>query len=67
MNIFKDRFKIRIVYKTGYYHDFWCYDFSVERGNYSWTACKSGNKPLLLNPDNMESIWIISHRKGLFK
>lgn len=49
--------KVRIVYKSGYFHDFWCHTFEVKNGDWKWNAVDEKNLPMLLNPDNIESVW----------
>lgn len=53
----KDKFLIRIVYKSGYTHDFWVYEFEIDRGNAKWTTIEGGNKPLWLGMDDIAAVW----------
>ena len=49
--------KVRVVYKSGYVHDFWCHDFEVKDGKWKWDAVDEGNLPMHLNPAAIESVW----------
>jgi hypothetical protein len=58
-------FKIRIVYKSGYTHDFEVNNFEVNRGTYTWDAVSEENNPLKLGVDDIAAIWQIGTRKRL--
>jgi len=38
-------FKVRIVYKSGYVHDFEAYEFHVKGGSYTWTNASDKISP----------------------
>ena len=65
------KFKIRIVYKSGYYHDFWVYKFDGNQGDgsglksVSWIPASSGNDPVFIGLNNIESVYQINYRRGL--
>ena len=63
---FKRQFLARIVYKSGYTHDFWCWNFSIKNGvNYSWESVHETNKPLQLGADEIAAVYQIGHRLRL--
>ena len=49
----------RVVYKSGYQHEFRVYYFRQTAIGYVWEYVDADNNPLLLNMDNVESIWIV--------
>lgn len=55
-------FTVRIVYKSGYTHDFDTYEFTYGNGKYTWEACEGTNAPLFLGPDYIESVWIVGKK-----
>lgn len=55
-------YNLRIVYKSGYQHDFEVYKFEVKGGSWSWESVNETNKPLMLGVDNIESVWTIGQR-----
>lgn len=52
-------YTVRIVYKSGYVHDFKCLKFSITNGGrtLNWEEADTTNMPILLSLDNIESIW----------
>lgn len=59
---FYPKFKVRIVYKSGYFHDFWTWKFDVKRGvngliSAEWAQAEDRNKPIFINTDQIESVW----------
>ncbi len=58
-------FKIRIVYKSGYTHDFEVYEFSMNGGRYEWKHVSDENKPILLGVDEIAAIYQIGVRRVL--
>ena len=60
---FKDIFKVRIVYKSGYTHDFEVYSFTVKGNNYTWESVNVDNKPIVLGADEIAAIYQIGMRK----
>lgn len=62
------KYKIRIVYKSGYQHDFWVWKFSInyERGlEMKWNFCDDGNKPIDIacKLEDIEAVWQIGYKK----
>lgn len=65
---FYDKYKVRIVYKSGYYHDFWTWILEAQRGlegldSVKWAACSDKNKPCFINHKQIECIYQIGHKK----
>lgn len=58
-------FKVRVVYKSGYTHDFECTDFSISGSKVSWEKAYTKNYPLKIGFDDIAAIWIIGQRKRL--
>ena len=58
----KPQFKVRIVYKSGYKHDFWVRDFNIRGGSYSWTSVEDNNKPVQIGVDDIAAVWQIGTR-----
>ena len=56
-------FTIRIVYKSGYTHDFDCTKFDKVGGSYSWDGEDAGNRPLILGVDDISAVWVVGERK----
>lgn len=55
-------FKIRIVYKSGYTHDFECTKFTLKDGTYSWTSIDNRNKPVDLGGTEIAAVWQVGYR-----
>lgn len=55
-------FKVKIVYKSGYTHDFEVSNFEINNGKYSWTPASDLNKPLILGADEIVAVWQIGAR-----
>jgi hypothetical protein len=61
-------FKIRILYKSGYTHDFEVYDFKYVHGSKaSWSSVSDENKPLEIGLDDIAAVYQIGLRKVLWK
>lgn len=50
-------FKIRIVYKSGYTHDFNCKSFSIKRDEVSWESADPTAGPILIGLDEIAAVW----------
>ena len=61
----KPIFKIRIVYKSGYTHDFEVYEFKINGGSYRWESVSDDNKPILLGADDIAAVFQIGVRRKL--
>jgi hypothetical protein len=55
-------FKVRIVYKSGYTHDFECTKFTLKNGFYSWESCDDKNKPIELGGAEIAAVWQVGYR-----
>ena len=55
-------FKVRIVYKSGYTHDFECTSFTLKNGTYSCNSYDDKNKPVDLGADDIAAVWQIGYR-----
>jgi len=58
-------FTIRIVYKSGYTHDFECTTFTIDQGTYSWEAISNANRPILLGNGEIAAVYQVGTRKML--
>ena len=57
-----NKYLIRINYKSGQSVKFWVYAFKITSDEASWhTVCK---KPILLNIDEIESVWLLRGKEG---
>jgi hypothetical protein len=62
----KTVFTVRVVYKSGYYHDFDVYKLTVKGKTYQWESVDDRNKPIDIatrGADDIESVWQIGVRK----
>lgn len=57
-------FKLRVVYKSGYTHDFEVYQFKVVGTRYEWVSADENNKPVQLGADDIAAIWQIGAREN---
>lgn len=64
---FYTKYKVRIVYKSGYFHDYWVWKFDVVRDSASVKSiawqCVDIERPLAICVDNIESVWQIEQKK----
>lgn len=64
-------FKIRVVYKSGYFHDFKATNFKISSTGtgwkYSWEALSDKNKPILLGIDDIAAVYQIGVGKAVCK
>ena len=63
----RDIFTVRIVYKSGYTHDFDVYSFTKNGRRYEYEAADSVKRPLELGADEIAAIWQIGHKSVLIK
>lgn len=56
-------FRVRIVYKSGYTHDFECTDFEISGNKVTWASADEGNRPIKIGLDDIAAVWQIGHRK----
>lgn len=64
--IFRTKFKIRIAYKSGNVHEFWCTKFNMKNGKWEWVSVSQVNQPLLISINDVESVWQIGGRLNIF-
>lgn len=55
----REVFMIRVVYKSGYVHDFPVYNFKINGAQYSWEYADVNNKPLQIGVDEIAAVWQI--------
>lgn len=65
----KNKYHIRIRYKSGQHHDFWCSSFKITVGatgnrSYAWTECDKSNQAIMIGADDIESVWQIGYREN---
>ena len=60
--MFKTKFLIQVNYKSGNSMQFWVYKFNVRDDKWTWESVSSP-KPVLLNVDEVESVWQIRHQR----
>ena len=61
-------YKIRILYKSGYTHDFETYSFTYVHGKRAeWKPVSFANNPLEIGIDEIAAVYQIGIRKVLWK
>jgi len=63
----RDVFTVRIVYKSGYTHDFDVFSFTKNGRRYEYEPADSVKRPLELGADEIAAIWQIGHKSVLIK
>lgn len=63
--MFETVFKIRVVYKSGYTHDFECTDFSISTKEITWKGAANTNMPVKFGIDDVAAVWQVGYRKRL--
>lgn len=58
-------FRVRIVYKSGYTHDFDCTDFTISGSKVSWESVDYSNKPVKIGFDDIAAVWQVGTRKRI--
>jgi hypothetical protein len=58
----KDVFTVRIVYKSGYTHDFDVFSFSKEGRRYNMEFADPVKRPIDLGADEIAAIWQVGHK-----
>ena len=58
-------FKIRVVYKSGYVHDFETTRFKVDNGSFSWEGVPAANSPLMFGANEVATVWQIGVRRRI--
>jgi hypothetical protein len=60
----QNQFKVRVVYKSGYFHDFWCSSFSINGDQYVWNAVDDNNRPVYIGVDDIAAVYQVSTRRA---
>lgn len=55
-------YTIRVVYKSGYTHEFDVYSFEMDGSGVRWDAVTHQNQPIKIGVDNIESVWQVGVR-----
>jgi hypothetical protein len=63
--LFETVFKLRIVYKNGYTHDFECTDFEISSNQVKWGSASQRNRPIKIGVDDIAAVWQVGTRKRL--
>lgn len=58
----EQQMKIRIVYRSGYTHDFYVTNFTMNAGQYAWNACDLTNKPVIIGVDDIAAVYLVGNR-----
>jgi hypothetical protein len=56
-------FTVRIVYKSGYTHDFDCVEFEINKGTYTWTSVDNNNKPIDIGVNEIAAVYQVGTHK----
>lgn len=57
-------YKVRIVYKSGYFHDFEARKFSIVPGkSIEWEHADNDNRPLWIGFDDVAAVYQVGYRK----
>lgn len=51
-------YKVKINYKSGISQENWYFKFNVTGGTYEWRIFANHNRPMLMNVENIESVYI---------
>ncbi len=62
----RTKYLIEINYKSGIQKQFWVYDFKAKNGTWTWTSVHEDNKPVIMNVDEVESVWQIGYKRWGF-
>lgn len=64
--MFRTKYRIEVNYKSGIQKRFWVYEFSIENGTWTWKHIDDCNKPILMNVDEVESVWQVGYKRWGF-
>ena len=64
--LFRTKFKVRVLYKSGNSHEFWCTKFKVHNGQWEWVTVTQSNTPILLGVDDIEAVYQVKARLNVF-
>jgi len=59
-------FKVRILYKSGNSHEFWCKEFKIMGSRCEWKDFDPRNNCLLMGWENVEAVYQVGCKKKLF-
>lgn len=62
---FEDVFKLRVVYKSGYTHEFEVTKFKITHNSAEWESATASNRPVSLGFDDIAAVWQIGSRRRL--
>ena len=62
----RTKYLIEVNYKSGIQKRFWVYEFEIKNGTYTWQHVDDANKPMLMNVDEVESIWQVGYKRWGF-
>lgn len=60
----REIFTIRVVYKSGYHHDFDVYSFEMSEKTVKWESADPIHRPVKIGIDNIESVWQIASKSN---
>lgn len=66
LTLFKTKFKVRILYKSGNSHEFWATEFNFSKAEASWKQANPAKRPVMLGVDNIEAVWQVEARVNVF-
>ena len=66
VTLFRTKFKVRVLYKSGNQQEFWCTEFNVKNGHWTWNAVTQTNNPIMLGVDDVEAVWQVGGRLNIF-
>lgn len=61
--MFETVFRVRIVYKSGYTHDFECTNFTISKNEVKWESVTDSNRPIRIGLDDIAAVWQVGQRK----
>ena len=65
--LFRTKFKIRVLYKSGNSHEFWATQFNISKaGEWTWAAVTQTNNPIKLGVDDVEAVWQTGGKLNIF-
>lgn len=58
-------FNIRVIYKSGYFHDFEVYSFESDGHRFKWHEANKANRPVHIGADEIAAVYQVGIRKKL--
>lgn len=65
-NFMKVQYKVRVNYKSGIQEEFWCKNFNINHGTWTWKSIDDNMKPIMINIDEVESVYQVGIRYRLW-